>query len=157
MEKSFAGFPRSYPDGMGMMNPTRSPIHPPDFCGTPLWLINKTIRNYGEFMKPRVSMERTGKKGTPPYLACYRTWKGESKEVVFESEPAIETIRPFSPKEYVGWEMNVPDQYRADYILRELKAFEEKGEFPNLVIICLTQRPHQRYSRERPDACRMRG
>ena len=49
----------------------------------------------------------------------------------------IETIRPFTPTNYVGWSMEVPDQYRADFILRELKAYEAKGEFPQLVLICL--------------------
>jgi hypothetical protein len=33
--------------------------------------------------------------------------------------------------------MAVPDQYRADFIIRELRDFEERGEFPQLVIICL--------------------
>jgi len=94
------------------------------------------IRNYGEFMAPNVRW-RDGRKGTPDYLACYRTWKGESNEVIFESYPMVPTIAPFSPSDYVGWEMSVPDQYRADFILRELKEFEAKGEFPQLVIICL--------------------
>jgi hypothetical protein len=49
----------------------------------------------------------------------------------------IETIRPFSPTAYVGWEMAVPDQYRADFILRELAEFTKKGEFPQLTIVCL--------------------
>lgn len=49
----------------------------------------------------------------------------------------IETIRAISPTHYVGWEMNVPDQYRADVFLRELRDFEAKGEFPALTIICL--------------------
>jgi hypothetical protein len=31
----------------------------------------------------------------------------------------------------------VPDQHRADFFLQELREFEAKGEFPNLVIICL--------------------
>jgi len=88
-------------------------------------------------MKPRVCWREPGKAGIPPFLACFRTWKGETQEAIFESEPAIETIRPFSPKAYVGWEMNVPDQYRADFFLKELKQFDDKGEFPNLVIICL--------------------
>ncbi len=48
----------------------------------------------------------------------------------------MESLRPFSPTDYVGWEMAVPDQYRADFIIRELKEFEKKG-YPHLVIICL--------------------
>jgi hypothetical protein len=35
--------------------------------------------------------------------------------------------------------MSVPDQYRADFIIKELAEFEKKGEYPNLVIICLPQ------------------
>jgi YVTN family beta-propeller protein len=137
MEKSFAGFPRSYPDGMGDDESDALAYSPAGFLWDNALLHKKTIRNYGEFMKPRVKWADAAKKGTPPYLACYRTWKGESKEVIFASEPAIETIRPFSPTHYVGWEMAVPDQYRADVILTELKEFEAKGEFPNLVLICL--------------------
>ena len=33
--------------------------------------------------------------------------------------------------------MDVPDQYRADFVLRELREFESRGEFPQLVLICL--------------------
>ena len=33
--------------------------------------------------------------------------------------------------------MAIPDQFRADFFLKELKEFEAKGEFPNLVFICL--------------------
>jgi hypothetical protein len=49
----------------------------------------------------------------------------------------IETIQGFSPTNYVGWEMSVPDQHRADFIIRELEEFTKKGEFPRLTIICL--------------------
>ncbi len=55
----------------------------------------------------------------------------------FRASLRSKTVRPFSPAEYVGWNMSVPDQYRADFIIRELKEFEAKGEFPNLTIICL--------------------
>jgi hypothetical protein len=33
--------------------------------------------------------------------------------------------------------MSVPDQFRADFFLNELGEFDRKGEFPNLVILCL--------------------
>jgi hypothetical protein len=33
--------------------------------------------------------------------------------------------------------MSVPDQFRADFVVRELADFEARGEYPNLVIICL--------------------
>jgi YVTN family beta-propeller protein len=137
MEKSFAGFPRSYPDGMGPDESDAIAYSPAGFIWDNALLHKKTIRNYGEFMGPKVRHSDPAKKGRPNYLACYRTWKGESKEVIFESSPSVESIRPFSPTNYVGWEMSVPDQYRADFIVNELKEYEAKGEYPHLVIICL--------------------
>jgi YVTN family beta-propeller protein len=137
MEKSFAGFPRSYPDGMGEDESDALAYSPAGFIWDNAVAHKKTIRNYGEFMMPKVRYRDPNKKGTPNYMACYRTWKGETDEVIFECEPAVESVRPFSPTGYVGWNMSVPDQFRADFILKELKEFEAKGEFPNLTIICL--------------------
>ncbi|MCC6234725.1 MAG: phosphoesterase [Verrucomicrobiales bacterium] len=136
LERSFAGWPRSYPDGMGEDENDAMAYSPAGFIWDSALRHGVTLRNYGEFMAPAVRW-RDGRKGSPDFLACYRTWKGESNEVVFESYPMVETIRPFSPTNYVGWEMSVPDQYRADFILRELKAFEAKGQFPQFTIICL--------------------
>jgi DNA-binding beta-propeller fold protein YncE len=137
MEKSFAGFPRSYPDGMGEDEADALAYSPAGFIWDAALAKGKSIRNYGEFMMPKVRWRDPAKKGEPPFLACYKTWKGESDEVIFECAPAIETVRPFSPTATVGWEMSVPDQFRADFVLKELKEYEAKGEFPNLVIICL--------------------
>jgi YVTN family beta-propeller protein len=137
LERSFAGWPRSYPDGMGEDEADALAYSPAGFLWDNALRHGVTIRNYGEFMGPAVRWRDPGKKGTPDFLASYRTWKGESDETVFRSEPMIETIRPFSPTAYVGWEMAVPDQYRADFILRELAEFVARGEFPQLTIVCL--------------------
>src|SRR5205085_3185214 len=58
-------------------------------------------------------------------------------EVIFASEPGVESIRPYMPTNYVGWAMEVPDQYRAKFFIEELQQFERKGQWPNLTIICL--------------------
>ncbi|MFO0896840.1 MAG: bifunctional YncE family protein/alkaline phosphatase family protein [Pirellulales bacterium] len=137
MEKSFAGFPRSYPDGMGEDEADALAYSPAGFLWDNAVAGGVSLRNYGEFMMPTVRWRDAQRKGSPDYLSCYRTWQGKSDAVVFECEPAVETLRPFSPAAYVGWEMAVPDQYRADFILRELKEFEARGEYPRLVIICL--------------------
>jgi DNA-binding beta-propeller fold protein YncE len=136
LEKSFAGFPRSYPDGMGEDESDALAYSPAGFIWDNAVLHKKSIRNYGEFMMPKIRYRDAAKKGTPNFMACYRTWKG-ADEVIFASEPAIESIRSYSPSEYVGWGMEVPDQFRADYILKELAEFEQKGTYPNLTLICL--------------------
>jgi YVTN family beta-propeller protein len=137
LERSFAGWPRSYPDGMGVDEADALAYSPAGFIWDSALRHGVRIRNYGEFMAPAVKWREPKRKGTPDFLASYRTWKGESHEAVFASEPMIETIRPFSPTAYVGWEMAVPDQYRADFILAELAQFTAKGELPQLTIICL--------------------
>lgn len=137
LEKSFAGFPRSYPDGMGEDEADALSYSPAGFLWDNVIQGGKTLRNYGEFMAPKVRWRDPMKKGTPDFLTCYRSWRGESTDVIFGSEAMVESLKPYSPTDYVGWEMSVPDQYRADYVIRELKDFESRGEFPNLVIICL--------------------
>jgi YVTN family beta-propeller protein len=137
LERSFAGWPRSYPDGMGVDEADALAYSPAGFIWDRARHHGVSIRNYGEFMAPAVRWRDPKKEGTPPFLVNYRTWKGESDEAIFESYPMVETIAPFSPTAYVGWEMAVPDQYRADFILGELADFVKKGEFPQLTLICL--------------------
>lgn len=137
LEKSFASFPRSYPDGMEESDIDALAYSPAGFLWDNAVKHGVSIRNYGEFMMPAVRWRDPNKRGAVDFLSCYKTWKGIEDLVLFESKPGIESIRDFSPTEYVGWNMSVPDQYRADYILKELAEFERKGEYPRLVIICL--------------------
>jgi hypothetical protein len=139
MEKSFAGFPRSYPDGMGEDENDALAYSPAGFIWDNALKHGKTIRNYGEFMGPSVRWRDDAKPGSPDFMACYLAWKNGTKDVIFESWPSVESLRAFSPTNFVGWEMSVPDQFRADFILRELAEYEQKGEYPQLVIICLPQ------------------
>lgn len=137
LERSFAGWPRSYPDGMGEDENDAMAYSPAGFLWDNALQHGKTFRNYGEFMAPAVRWRDPARKGSPDFTACYRAWKGETDDVVFESYPMVETLRPHSPTQYVGWEMAVPDQYRADVFIRELQAFSARGEFPQLTLICL--------------------
>ncbi len=137
LERSFAGWPRSYPDGMGEDEADALAYSPAGFLWDNALRAGLAIRNYGEFMAPAVKWRDPKRKGAPDFLANYRTWKGQSDESVFASYPMVETIAPFSPAAYVGWEMTVPDQFRADFVLRELAEYEKSGELPQLTIICL--------------------
>ncbi len=137
MEKSFAGFPRSYPDGMGENEYDALAYSPAGFIWDNAIKHGKTLRNFGEFAAPFVAWQDVNKKGQPDFSACYRTWKGESQEVTFSSATEIDALKPYTDSGYVGWNMQVPDQYRADYFLKALKQCESKGEFPNLTLICL--------------------
>lgn len=137
LEKSFAGFPRSYPDGMGLDEVDAIAYSPAGFIWDNVTLHKKSIRNYGEFMMPQVRWKDPTKKGAPNYLACYNAWKNKTDDVIFGCSPSIESLTQHSNTSYVGWNMSVPDQYRADIFIDELKEYEAKGDYPNFVIICL--------------------
>lgn len=49
----------------------------------------------------------------------------------------VETLRTFALTNNVGCDMSVPDQFRADFVLKELCDFSARGEFPLLNLICL--------------------
>ncbi len=141
LEKSFAGFPRSYPDGMEDADNDALAWSPAGFIWDSALAAGKTVRNYGEFMMPRVRWKDPARGGEPDFAACYAAWKAgpEAANVVFASEPAVETLRAHSPLDTVGWNMSVPDQFRADVVLEELAEYESEGRYANLTIICLPQ------------------
>jgi hypothetical protein len=99
----------------------------------------KSVRNYGEFMAPLVHWKDPNRKGRPGFHACYRAWKSGDDSVVFASRVSVEPMKEFSPTDFVGWDLSVPDQWRADYFINEIERFEHDGKFPNLVVICLPQ------------------
>ncbi len=137
LERSFAGWPRSYPDGMGEDENDALAYAPTGFIWDNALRHGKTLRNYGEFALPAVRWADPTRKGSPDWTACWNEFKNPKGEVIFASEPAVESLRPVLATNTVGWIMEVPDVFRARYFLEELKEFERKGEFPNLVLICL--------------------
>jgi DNA-binding beta-propeller fold protein YncE len=139
LERSFAGWPRSYPDGMEENDKDALAYSPAGFVWDHVLAAGLTLQNFGEFCQPRVRWRDSTKSGEPDFMACYRTWKGESDEVIFASEPVLRSLVPHSVPRYVGWNMSVPDQYRADVFLEELAQWEKRGQFPRLSIICLPQ------------------
>ncbi|GAB4143651.1 MAG: alkaline phosphatase family protein [Planctomycetota bacterium] len=137
MEKSFAGFPRSYPDGMGEDEKDALAYAPSGFLWDAAIERGLSIRNFGEFCKPTVSYADPARRGHPSFAECLEAWRSGGGTVRFSCEPVIESLIPCSVPDTVGWDMDVPDQYRADLFLRELAACERRGEFPRLTIVCL--------------------
>jgi YVTN family beta-propeller protein len=70
MEKSFAGFPRSYPDGMGEDEADALAYSPGGFIWDNVIKHRKTLRNYGEFAAPAIKWRDRTKRGSPDFLAC---------------------------------------------------------------------------------------
>ncbi|MFO1078393.1 MAG: alkaline phosphatase family protein [Planctomycetota bacterium] len=139
MEKSFAGFPRSYPDGMDEDDKDALAYAPSGFLWDHAIARGLSLRNYGEFCQPMVHWRDPARTGDIAFADCLATWRGENDAVVFGCTPVIESLIPFTPATCVGWDMTVPDQYRADFVLKELAEFEQQGDYPALTIVCLPQ------------------
>ena len=137
MEKSFAGFPRSYPDGMGENDDDALAYSPAGFLWDNAIKHGRTLRDYGEFAAPAVKWRDPKREGSPTFMDCYRRWKDGTNDVIFASSAMVPSLKPYLPTDYVGWAMEVPDQFRADFFIRELKEFEARGTLPNLILICL--------------------
>ncbi|PYK97981.1 MAG: phosphoesterase [Verrucomicrobia bacterium] len=137
MEKSFAGFPRSYPDGMEDDDVDALAYAPSGFIWDNAVAHGKTLRDYGEFAVTEKSWRDTTKKGEPDFLDHYRDFINQTGLINISSRPAIESLRPYLATNTVGWDMSIPDVFRAAQFIKELKQFEVNGGFPNLSIICL--------------------
>jgi len=137
MEKSFAGFPRSYPDGMEDSDVDAIAYAPSGFIWDLALAHGKTLRDYGEFAITDKAWKDRTRKGKIKFLDHYREFLQGTDSIQLSSRPAVESLRPHLNTNTVGWDMDVPDVFRAAQFIKELKQFEEKGEFPNLTIICL--------------------
>jgi YVTN family beta-propeller protein len=137
MEKSFAGFPRSYPDGMEDDDTDALAYSPVGFIWDNVIAHSQTLRDYGEFAITQTRWKDKARTGRTKYLDFYRDFINQTGEIEIRSRPAIESLRPYLATNTVGWDLKIPDVFRAAQFIAELKDFERKGEFPNLTIICL--------------------
>ena len=137
MEKLFAGFPRSYPDGCEDDEVDALAYSPQGFIWDDCLAHGKTVRDYGEFTITRKKWRDKARAGKPKFLDAYNQFINGTAAIEMHSDPGVETLRPYFVTNYIGWDMDVPDVQRAATFIAELKAFETNGDFPNLVIIGL--------------------
>ena len=137
IERSFAGWPRSYPDGMDDDDVDALAYAPSGFLWDQALAFGKTLRVYGEFAIPTIGWKDAARKPKASWIDYYRDFTAGTGLTTVESKPSIESLRPYLKLDTVGWTMDVPDVLRAQRFIEELHEFERKGEMPALVIICL--------------------
>jgi DNA-binding beta-propeller fold protein YncE len=137
MEKSFAGFPRSYPDGCADNEVDALAYSPEGFIWDDCLAHGRTVRDYGEFTITRKKWRDKGRPGVPRFLDHYKEFVNGTATIEMHSDPGVETLRPYFVTNYIGWDMDVPDVQRAATFIAELKGFETNGDLPNLAIIGL--------------------
>jgi hypothetical protein len=137
MEKSFAGFPRSYPDGMEDSDVDALAYAPSGFIWDNAIAQGKSLRVYGEFAITETSWVDPDKKDRLTFLDYYRDFVDQTGLINISSRPAIESLRPHLNMQTVGWDMDIPDVFRAAQFIKELREYERSGRLPHLIIICL--------------------
>ena len=137
MERSFAGFPRSYPDGMEDDDVDAIAYSPAGFIWDNVLAHGKTLRDYGEFAGTEKRWTDPARKGEIKFADVWKDFASGAGEIRIWSRPMIESLRPHLCTNTVGWDMDTPDVFRAREFIKELNEFEQRGGFPNLVIICL--------------------
>ena len=128
LERAFGGFTRSYPDNGS---------DPLAFASSGfLWnnalAHGRTIRNYGEF----VNDEKWAPKGTT-WSDLYGEYKDGTRRTKLALKANVAALEPYTHPGYPWFPLIMPDVYRARLFLEDLQAFEEKGQFPNLIFLTL--------------------
>jgi hypothetical protein len=90
----------------------------------------RSFRNYGELDYAEKIRGRT-------YNDFYTDWKTKAGKTEFRCRYDLEVLRKYSCPNFPGWEMSIPDQVRADAFLKELTEFEQRGTYPDFVILYL--------------------
>jgi DNA-binding beta-propeller fold protein YncE len=131
-ERNYGANERSYPFDGG--DPLA--FSPAGFLWTQAKAAGKSVRVFGEFVdKPSIIDSLTGK--TPDWQRCWNDYRGGKGEVQIKAETSEAGLRESLDPQYIGFPMNVSDQWRADRFLSQLTLWESSDGMPNLTIMLL--------------------
>lgn len=136
VERSFAGWPRSYPGGAGPEGRDALAYSPAGFIWNDALEHGKTVCDFGEFTADHHYWKDTHQAETN-WLDSYRDFTNGANAIAYSCEPDIAALGPYIATNYVGFDLKVPDVVRAAQFIKDLKQFEQAGEMPNLSIVWL--------------------
>ncbi len=98
MERSFAGFPRSYPDGMEDDDVDALAYSPAGFIWDNVLAHGKSLRVYGEFAITDKTWKDPDRNGEPSGLIISRnSWKARPRSISTAARPSNRCGRTFAP------------------------------------------------------------
>ena len=105
IEKSFGGWPRSYPywggDAMAYAGS--------GFIWDNALAQGKTLRVYGEFVKATVRWKDRSRKGRPSFMQCWRDYCDGTGKIEIRATAAIKTLEPYICPTAIGFPGIVSD------------------------------------------------
>jgi hypothetical protein len=138
VEREFAGWPRSYPaGGAGEAGRDALAYSPAGFIWNDALAHGRTVCDFGEFTTAQKKWQNPAQKGDPTFLDAWQDFSRHTHTITYSCEPDIEALRPYIITNTIGWDLDVPDVFRASQFIKKLKQFEANGNLPNLVILWL--------------------
>lgn len=137
LEKSFAGFPRSYPDGAGPDDLDAIAYSPAGFIWDNVLAHGKKVRVFGEFCLTKKEWADPARKEKIKFMDHWRDYANGTESVRVWSEPGIESLRAHVVTNTVGWDGKIPDVWRARRFIEDLTECERTGQFPTFTILYL--------------------
>ena len=126
LEKQFGQFVRSYPyEGS---DPLAFPVT--GFLWDNALAGKKTFRNYGEFVRSSYEPKAT-------WTDLYADYVNGTNKIKVTATPNLKSLEGYSHPNFPGFPLTTPDVYRAKLFIDELKEYEKKGTYPNLVYLFL--------------------
>jgi len=113
LERSFGGFSRSYTFGDDPLTYSSS-----GFIWDHVLAAGLTFRNYGEF-------DDAGTEPRRGYKAVFDDWMSGAKTIKFTHSIGVENVRHYTCAAFPGWDLNIPDQVRADIFLEEFEVMDK--------------------------------
>ncbi|HEY3856955.1 MAG TPA: bifunctional YncE family protein/alkaline phosphatase family protein [Verrucomicrobiae bacterium] len=137
VQRSYAGWPRSYPGGGSSPNGCDALAYSSaGFIWDDAISHGKTVFDFGEFTTGNHIWKESQKKENQ-WLDAYHDFVGRSNSIVYSCAPDLESLRPFVMSNYIGFDLTVPDVYRASQFIKALGQFEKSGTMPNLMVLWL--------------------
>ena len=130
-------FPRSYSSGKDATGSDALSWSSSGFIWDNALAHGKWFRNYGEWMVSESGWKDKARRRGPQWIDYWNDYQNGTGLTQLHSRPAIESLRLHSLLDTEGYNLKVPDIMRAAAFIKELKAFEAKGEFPDLVLLFL--------------------
>ena len=138
IERELGPWARSYPcGGFGRANQDALAFSSAGFIWNDALAQGKTFRDYGEYATSTTHWTGPAIPAGQAWTTYYQDFLNRTGRMVYGCEPDVESLRPYLDTNTVGFDLNVPDVFRAAEFGRELKHFEQAGGFPNLIILWL--------------------
>ena len=87
-----------------------------------------SFRNFGELDYPVLTKGKT-------WTDFYSSWVNKTKTAEFQCVYSTDMLSKYSDLRYPGWQMNIPDQVRADAFITALAEYEKQGSLPEFMVI----------------------